>query len=291
MPGKHGPCMISPDEQEYIRKKAYVPEHVIALMAGVSGGEPFLTEDYLFFRNNDRVIFIGYPMENRFRENSFVAALERTRREFHPASTSFIAPSFPAGLPRNEIDRETDEYYRLDLKNFEVRKDLRRALAGASRSLTVERARTMSPEHLALTREFLQEGKTAPRVRELYLRMPRYLACSSTSFVLNALDANKRLSAFYVVELGALQFATYVVGCFSRENYIPHASDLLFHEMVRLAAEHRKDYIHLGLGVNEGIRRFKRKWGGVPFLRYESGEWSGPSKALFSWLDAFQGRR
>jgi hypothetical protein len=33
--------------------------------------------------------------------------------------------------------------------------------------------------------------------------------------------------------------------------------------------EHGKDIINLGLGVNEGIRRFKEKWGGVPFLNYE----------------------
>jgi hypothetical protein len=282
--------MISPEEQEYVRRKAYVPEHVIPLMVGVSGGEPFLTEDYLFFHKNDWVIFIGYPLENAFREESFLAALERTRTHFRPSCTSFIAPALPSALPQNEGDRETDEYYRLDLKNFGVGKELKRGLAKSSRALTVERARAMSPQHLTLTREFLKREKVSPRVRELYLRMPQYLAYSPTSLILNALDEKKRLSAFYVVELGALQFATYVVGCFSRENYVPHASDFLFKEMVRLAEEHHKDYVHLGLGVNEGIRRFKRKWGGVPFLRYEFAEWSSPSKGLLSWLDAFQGR-
>lgn len=39
--------------------------------------------------------------------------------------------------------------------------------------------------------------------------------------------------------------------------------------MINLAREYGKGYINLGLGVNEGIRRFKEKWGGIPFLRYE----------------------
>jgi hypothetical protein len=39
--------------------------------------------------------------------------------------------------------------------------------------------------------------------------------------------------------------------------------------MINLSKENSKGYIHLGLGVNEGIRRFKEKWGGVPFLKYD----------------------
>jgi hypothetical protein len=38
--------------------------------------------------------------------------------------------------------------------------------------------------------------------------------------------------------------------------------------MVNLAQMEGKKTINLGLGVNAGIRRFKEKWGGVPFLDY-----------------------
>jgi hypothetical protein len=40
--------------------------------------------------------------------------------------------------------------------------------------------------------------------------------------------------------------------------------------MVRLAQSEGKAAINLGLGINDGIRRFKEKWGGVPFLPYQS---------------------
>jgi hypothetical protein len=39
--------------------------------------------------------------------------------------------------------------------------------------------------------------------------------------------------------------------------------------MIELALREGKEYICLGLGVNSGIRRFKEKWGGKPFLAYE----------------------
>jgi hypothetical protein len=60
-----------------------------------------------------------------------------------------------------------------------------------------------------------------------------------------------------------------VVGCHSKKNYTPGASDLLCYEMIKMSQEYGKRYIHLGLGVNEGIIRFKKKWGGRPTIRYE----------------------
>jgi hypothetical protein len=39
--------------------------------------------------------------------------------------------------------------------------------------------------------------------------------------------------------------------------------------MIELSRKYGKKYIHLGLGVNEGVRRFKKKWGGRPVSPYE----------------------
>ena len=40
--------------------------------------------------------------------------------------------------------------------------------------------------------------------------------------------------------------------------------------MVNIAQSSGKSAINLGLGINPGIRRFKAKWGGVPFLSCET---------------------
>jgi hypothetical protein len=100
----------------------------------------------------------------------------------------------------------------------------------------------------------------------------------------------ENLSAFYIVELAAEQFAAYIVGCYSRKNYVPHASDLLFFEMVNLAREYNNSTINLGLGVNRGIRRFKEKWGGVAFLRYEFCELRSRYPATLRFLRAFESK-
>jgi hypothetical protein len=40
------------------------------------------------------------------------------------------------------------------------------------------------------------------------------------------------------------------------------------HETLKLSGARGKECVHLGLGVNEGIRRFKTKWGGIPTIPY-----------------------
>jgi len=282
--------MIAPAAEQYIREKAYVPEHVIPLMVGISQAEPFFQENYLLFLKDDWMIFVGYPLGREFQGEAFSRVLDRMQKNFQPATTWFIAPDIPASLLPRVREKELDEYYKLDLRDSRVKRSLEREVEKAALVLRVEKDRLWSPEHESLTREFLEKENLPPRVEKLYLRIPQVLAHSETSMVLSARDSKGNLSAFFVVEMGAQKFATYVVGCYSQSHYVSHASDLLFHEMIRLAEENQKEYIHLGLGVNEGIRRFKRKWGGVPDLPYSAGEITPGKKTALSWLRALTSR-
>ena len=135
--------------------------------------------------------------------------------------------------------------------------------------LTIERAASMGNDHHELMLEFVQRINPAARVKELFFKMPQHVAAAGSAFVLNAWDPNKKLAAFYVIDLAAKAFANYIIGCYSKKHYVRGASDLLMFELVKLSKEHNKSYIHLGLGVNSGIRRFKEKWGAKPTRRYE----------------------
>lgn len=282
--------MISEAQEEYILRKAYVPEHLVNLMVGISNGEPYLVGDHVLFAKDDWLIFVGYPLNRNFSGDDFSTALKQTIKKFKPAYTWFVAPEIPDSLLQAVQQRETDDYYKLAFLDQGVKKGLVRIVEKASQSLIIEKSRQFSQEHLALTREFLERENLPARAKKLFLLMPEYIAHSQTSIVLNARDKQKLLSAYYVVELAAKDFATYVVGCFSRTNYVAHASDALFYEMINLAKENHKSYIHLGLGVNEGIRRFKRKWGGFPFLKYESGQLVSEPPGPFSWIRALGAR-
>lgn len=261
--------MISPDEEEYILAHAYVPEHLVGLMTSVSGGEPFLCGEFLCLAKDNWAILIGFPLSGEFVAAGLQQAVQDVLRAFRPQHLWFIAPEVPAPLAGACRERESDYYYKLDLQDFTPKAGPRRLVERAARELTVERETAVTGEHQAVVAEFLERERPAPRIAQLFLSMAEYAAKSASAVILTARQREGRIAAFYVVDVGARQFATYVAGCHSKKGYVPGASDLLFFEMAGLAREVGKRYIHLGLGVNEGIRRFKEKWGGFPFLRYE----------------------
>jgi len=261
--------MITPEDEEYILSRAYVPEHIVNLMASISRGEPFFTDDHLGFVKDNWLIFVGYPLDENFSQDRCDKTLKQAVETFRPEYLWFIGPEIPVSLLESCTERETDQYYRLDLGQIKLKPSLKRMADKASHELIVERGHIISKDHEALIAELLKREKLPPRLRELYRAMPYYVSHSSSACVLNARNKSGKLSAFFVVEFGAKNFSTYVLGSHSKKHYVPHASDLLFFEMIKLTQEQRKDIINLGLGVNAGIRRFKEKWGGIPYLNYE----------------------
>jgi hypothetical protein len=282
--------MITPEEEAYLHTKAYVPEHIVNLMVPISKGEPFLKEDHLGFVKDNWVIVVGYPLDGNFSQERCERILKQAVETFRPEYLWFIGPEAPAALLDSCTERETDRYYRLDLEQIKLKPSLQRMADIASKALTMERGHSISKEHQSLIAELLKREKLSPRVRELYRAMPDYVAHSSSACVLNARDKGGKLSAFYIVELGAKNFSTYVLGSHSKKHYISHASDLLFLEMIKLSYEKGKKTINLGLGVNEGIRRFKKKWGAVPFLNYEFCEFFYGTTRTVSLIKGLEGK-
>ncbi len=282
--------MLTPEEREYILAHAYVPEHVPDLMVPVSMTEPFLMFDYVYYLRDDLGIVVGHPLDGQSSPEIFEGFLNLLMKQHKVGCWRLMAPIMPEKFMEEGLDKESDEYYVLDVKSFAVKGRHRGYVHGASSRLTVERVPHMSGEHGRLIREFLKREKPGGRIGALFLAMPEYVESSDTALVLNARDEQGHLTAFYVLELGAHGFAAYIAGCYSRKCYAPHASDLLFVEMVKVAREYGKDSINLGLGVNDGIREFKTKWGGVPSVSYQSCEFRSGSPGRGSLLDLIQWR-
>jgi len=282
--------MMTPEEETYALTRAYVPEHVVSLMTLISKGDPFLIEEHLGFVKGNWLILVGYPLDKNYSRERCGRILKQAVETFRPECLSFIGPEIPAFLLESGQERQTDQYYQLDLSQTKLKPSLLRVAHQASEDLIVERGRSMTREHEALISELLKREQLPARVQELYLAMPDYVGRSSTAWTLNAIDKTGKLCAFYVVELGARNFSAYLLGAHSKKHYVPHASDLLFLEMINLTREHGKNTINLGLGVHEGIRRFKEKWGGKPCLKYEFCKCRYGATKKVSLIEALMGK-
>jgi hypothetical protein len=261
--------MLTSEQKHYILTHAYVPEHTVDLITHLSGGEPYLIDDFFICRAQDWVILIGYPLSQEYDNAGLERVIENIKKQFNPESLSLIAPELPASISNKCRESDSDQYYTLEVQKPVIRSVVRRNLKKARQALVVQRASSMDESHRVLMDEFIQRVHPPARVINMMSKLSGFLDDSDSALVLNARDHQNHLTAFYMIDLAAADFSNYIIGCYSKKKYVLGASDLLLAELIKLSAKFNKRYIHLGLGVNEGIRRFKTKWGARPTRQYE----------------------
>ena len=257
--------MLSDQERKWIYRRAYLPEHLPDYVGAVSGAEPFLQENFLYFLGKQHLIFNGYPLEPD--SVSPVGIYDSIFERFQPATVAVIAPYIWLAAEQYE-HLVSDRYYRLDMPLTAIKAAVAYMLRRARRELQVMRGR-FGKEHKKLIKAFIADHSFNSRQKYLFKHIGHYLKASGSAVLLEA-RKGKKLVAFNIMDLGAADYAFYLFNFRSSKLNVPGASDLLFHEMVNLALIKEKKAVNLGLGINSGIRRFKEKWGGVPFLNYSS---------------------
>lgn len=282
--------MVTASEKDYIYNHAYVPEHITGYVSAISESEPFLINQYLFYTRNGFLIFIGYPLNEAFEKEKIKEALNTAIERFKPEQIAVIAPAIPQ-LKYTCSMSGSDSYYRLDLSNIHIGQKLRNMIKHASRNIHCEKRHGLNDEHTLLISEFLSSRKVDEDTQRLFKSIPKYVSSVSTASVFEARDKEGRLIAFDIAESGAKEYAFYMFNIKSQKHYVAGASDLLLQELIKSAREEGKPFINLGLGINEGIVFFKKKWGGAAFLDYKSCNFSlSNSKidAFFKFLEVRQ---
>lgn len=257
--------MLSSEELRLVYELAYIPEHLPNYVEAVSSAEAHIHDDYLCFTRGTHLIFIGYPL--KMAVNGTPRSCESACERFRPDTVTVIAPQL--WFPHQPYQSQpADSYYRLQLPLARLDPELSYMVRRAARELQLKDG-TFGKDHKRLVKDFIADHELAQEHKQIFERIPHYLKISRTARLLEARKGNV-LVAFTIVDLGSADYAFYLFNFRSSKEYVPGASDLLFHEMVHLAQSGDKKAINLGLGIHPGIRRFKEKWGGIPFLPYAS---------------------
>ena len=259
--------MITTRQQRYIEDYAYVPEHLSQYVTAISQTEPFLIDEFLIYAKKDRLIFVGYPLEENFNERQLIRSLENAIKRFKPKEIALTAPSIPSSI-NGRPHPPSDYYYRLDLSTLSISQKLRNMLKRAGRELFVEKNKNFDEEHRKMVEEFVKAHPVDEATRLIFQRIGKYLSSSKTAWVFNARNRIGNLVAFDVAEFGPNDYAIYMFNFSSDALYVPGASDLLLYQLIQQARTERKKYINLGLGINPGVTSFKKKWGGAIFHPY-----------------------
>lgn len=255
--------MLSSADRDLIYQKAYLPEHLWVYVEAISGGRAHLHGSYLCYECGDHLLFVGYSLGSPAMDvaEAFRSAWQR----FAPATAAVIAPEVKVSSPYVEI-QAPDDYYRMQLPSHPAPPKVANMLRRADRELQVVSGR-FQWEHRRLVNEFIKTHPLSAEQIFIFKRIGEYLKRSKTARVLEA-RKGARLAAFSIVDLDAADCAFYMFNFRSSKTFVPGASDLLFHHMLQLAQSEAKQVVNLGLGLHPGVRRFKEKWGGRPFIRH-----------------------
>ena len=257
--------MLSNEQLDRIYRQAYVPEHLPGYVEAISGAQAHLVGNYLCFFRKAHLIFIGYPLGAD--SGDVARAYSSACEQFEPSTVALIAPDIRLTATGLEI-QSRDSYYRCRLPLEKVEPKTANMVRRAERELTLSHG-SFQKEHKKLIKAFLKAHQLTAEQVYIYQHIDRYLKHCPTARILEARKQGV-LVAFTVVDTGSADYAFYLFNLRSQKEKVPGASDLLFKAMVDLAQSEGKKAVNLGLGIHQGIRRFKEKWGGEIFLPYLS---------------------
>lgn len=264
--------MIVPDLMARVTAEAVVPEQVIHYVRAMAGSKPVMVGRCVGFLSEADLVLIGYPVGDPMDSPAMVEAVDEALHIPGLSRITVMGPMRPPQAPA-QVPATEDFYYSLPLPPPPPGQKLRNLLRRASRDLVIEKGHRLEEDHTDLVRRFLGERPLAPGTRHILEKIPDYLAASSSSLALSARLSGGRLAAFAVGEFSPLRTAFFMF-CFRERGLAPPGSaDLLLSGLLDEAVRRGQTHMNLGLGINDGIRFFKRKWGAAPFLPYVQVSW------------------
>jgi hypothetical protein len=144
--------------------------------------------------------------------------------------------------------------------------------------------RSFENDHAALVQRYLDQRPLAAGTRQIFGRLARYVETSAGSLIVSARRTDGRLAAFAVGEFASLTTAFFMF-CFRDPDLAqPGGADFTLSGLLQEARQRGQTRMNLGLGVSDGIRFFKRKWGAEPFLPYVETSWRPVAPGMLSRL-------
>ena len=280
--------MIVPDQLARVTAQAETPEQVLPYVCAVSELKPRMLGPCVSYEREGEVVLVGYPLHDSKDAGAMAESVSLALRLPGVRRITVIGPERPPQAPESAVVEE-DWYYSLPVPAPPPGQKLRNLLLRAGRDLTIERGGPWGEDHVALVRRYLNERPFAAGTRLIYTKISRYLAESSGSLLVSARLADGRLAALSVGEYAGLATAFYMFAFREPGLAPPGATDLLLSGLLAEAHERGHTRMNLGLGVNEGVGFFKRKWGAAPFLPYVQVSWEPAAPKMFQRLRGFFG--
>lgn len=270
----------------YDSSSPYVPEHIPEYFCPFSDAEPFRDNDLAYYTHSGAVSIIGYPLASDSRVEGIESHVIQLAAKLKPPLIKVISP-VQLNIPGYKCKSyENDFYFCLELSKINMKAKLRNMLSRASQNVYVRKIDNFTREHLLVLQSFIKKKNFNREKTIFFHRLPDYLWQSSQSLLVEArLRKDESLAGFSIFHCGPGPYGFYLFNITNANSEkFPGINDLLLEQAIKEIKTQGKQYMNMGLGVNPGIKKFKAKWGAVPFLPYYYQDF----KPAFSWKSFFK---
>lgn len=265
----------------HLTAQAYVMEQLVDYVTAVGDMHAVPGDTGITYEYHDRCVLVAYPpaydpllwqaSSAEERTAALHAAVQEGLAHTHASNVTVLAPERPRVAPP-EASVRSDAYLFLSLPWHVPDGKLRNMLRRAQRECRIA-VESFAPEHEHLLEEFCRHHALDTATRSIYARIGRYLAsCPDAMLFAARAPGDHRLLALTVGDYTSLTTASYMFA--ARAPFCPPGvADALLLALLREAERRGHSQINLGLGIHEGIRRFKQKWGTLHALPYVETSW------------------
>lgn len=268
--------MLNWYESEYIKEYIRSSDHDYFFWSGLLG-EPFLYQDILYYFDGETVSIAGFPINARLDR---LSVLDRLRNVvltwLEVPSVCFFNYFGPWSLDLDTIVKDKfsvmfslePRMYNVDmfielshseaLKTRNARESIRKANC---RGLTVQKVQRsfLRYEHIDLIRILASRSSVWLSDVSYLTNIVQVLRDRVTTFF--EVEINQRLVGFGVAHEFFEQRPFLVLSCF--DNTCKGVSDAIYAAVISHYKERGAKWLGLGYSVDEGLYKYKMKWGGV----------------------------
>ncbi len=278
---------------QYVNAQALTPDQLLSYVQAVSGAQSELINDYVVHKQDSHIILVGYSLQNPHDTDKLHATIEQicTRKDI--TDISVLAPIRPSLAPAHAISNvdNPDAYWFLPLPAPRPNVKVRNMLTRAGEDIyinTTQGQGAWSGAHQEMMLDYIRRKGMDTALCSILQRLSTYVITTAQVEIFSAYAKNNdTLLAFALGDFSSFSTAFYMFA-FRSEQASPGVADAVLLALLNAASSYGHSQCNLGLGINEGIRFFKKKWGAKPNIPFVQTKWQIKSqkKSWFSrWID------
>ncbi len=273
----------------YTNAQAITPDQLLSYVSAVSGAQSELVGDYIIHRQKNNIILVGYNLLNPYDTSQLDEVIQQITSKNNKHNITVLAPIRPLVAPENAFSSSEDAYWFVPLPPPKPNDKVRNMLTNSNRHIYITKEsgqKAWSGAHQELMLNYIRSKGMEPALCSIMQGLERYLIASSQVELFSAYNKNtNELLAYNLADFSSFTTAFYMFA-FRQEKAVGGVADAVLFALLEEAKNRGYNQCNLGLGINDGIRFFKKKWGAKPTLPFIQTTWQIENSKK-SWFSRF----